>query len=578
MRYFTKFLLVTLILCFSITGVQAQTKAEKLDSLLSMYNEYKIVNGVVLVAENGEILLEKGYGYADFDTKTPVTPENQFRIGSVTKEFVSMVIMQLVEEGKINLDDPMTKYLPEYRHDTGDRITIRELLNHTSGIKSYTNVPGWWRDSTKFKFTKDHMIKYAHSGDLEFEPGTDYNYNNTGYYLLGIIAERVAGVPYEDLIVERIMKPVGMTHSGIEREDNPPSNRANGYNWIGIKLEDDPYFYMPNALGAGDIYSTAGDLYKWDRALYTEKLLPEQYKKMMWTPYLQQYGFGWVISNANGTGARDSSTLIWHTGGINGFNTMFARFVDEDRTVIILNNTGSTRLNEMTRNIRAILDGKEAEYPKQPVLFVLEKWLNDKGYAGTVDYFRNNIENIKEEYMVREGDINVYGYSAMQEEKNIDKALAIFEINVIAFPESFNPYDSYAEALMNKGENEKAIEYYKKSLELNPANEGAVTMLKKLGVDYDKPTDLTLSNEVLSRYTGKYQLAPTFFIEITVDGTQIFEQATGQQKFEIFPTTETDFYLKVVSARIVFKTDESGKVTGMTLYQGGQEIPGDKVE
>lgn len=573
------FLFITfLIFACTYSNVLSQSENDKLDELLSRYNEYNMLNGVVLVAENGEIILEKGYGYANFDTKTPVTPDNQFRIGSVTKQFVSLIIMQLISEGKMSLDDVITDYIPEYRKDNGDRITIRQLLNHTSGIKSYTNIPGWWQDSTKVKFSKEHMIKYAHSGDLEFEPGTKYNYNNTGYYLLAVIAERVAGVPYEELIEERILKPVGMTHSGIEREDNPPSNRALGYNWIGLKLEDDPYFYMPNAMGAGDMYSTAGDLYKWDRALYTDKLLPEEYKKQMWTPFLEGYGYGWVILNANGAGAADSSTMIWHTGGINGFNTMFARFIDEDRTIIILNNTGSTRLFEITTNIRKVLDGKEPEYPKKPFVTVLDGLFNEKGYRGTVDYFKANKDYLKKEYFLREGDINNYGYIIMLEEKDLDKALAIFEINTIAFPEAFNPYDSYAEALMTKGENEKAIENYKKSLELNPNNNNAVNMLKKLGVDYETQSDITLSNEILSKYIGKYQLAPAFYIEITVDDGRIFEQATGQDKFEIFPTSEKEFYLKVVAARIVFNVDETGKVKGMTLYQGGQEIPGEKVE
>lgn len=304
MRYFIKFLLVAFIICLS-TGLQAQTKAEMLDELLNKYNEYGIFNGSVLIADKTGIILKKGYGYADFDNRIKNTTETQFRMGSITKQFVATIIMKLVEAGKINLDDPLTKYIPEYRHDTGDRITIHQLLNHTSGIHSYTNVPGWWQDSTKFRFTKDHMIKYAHSGDLEFEPGTQYNYNNTGYYLLGVIAEKVSGIPYEQLLKEWIFEPAGMTSTGIEREENPPSNLAQGYVPQGMNFVKDEYFYMPNALGAGDVYSTVEDMYKWDRLLYGDEFVSKDAKKKMWHPYLEDYGYGWVIMNENADEPRE---------------------------------------------------------------------------------------------------------------------------------------------------------------------------------------------------------------------------------------------------------------------------------
>ena len=262
-----------------------------------------------------------------------------------------------MEEGKIGLNDPITKYIPEYRKDTGDSVTIHQLLNHTSGIRSYTNIPGWWMDSTKYKFSKDHMIKYAHSGDLEFAPGTDYSYNNTGYYLLAIIAERAAGVPYELLLRQRIFDPAGMDRTGVEREEFPPPNLAQGYLRSGLTFVKDDYFFMPNALGAGDVYSTVGDLYKWDRALNTDEFLSNISKERMFTPYINEYGYGWVITTLPDYDEGDSTTLIFHTGGINGFNTMFARLVEEDKTVIFVNNTGPTSLFNILRNVATVMDG-----------------------------------------------------------------------------------------------------------------------------------------------------------------------------------------------------------------------------
>jgi CubicO group peptidase (beta-lactamase class C family) len=579
MKIFTiKCLLLFTLLLSPVSLLDAQTMAERLNQLMKEYNSNEIFNGSILIADSSGIILEKGYGFANLDENIENTAQTQFRIGSVTKQFVATVIMQLAEEGKIDLSDPITKYLPEYRKDTGDSVTIHQLLNHTSGITSYTNIPGWWRDSTKYRFSKDHMIKYAHSGDLEFPPGTDYSYNNTGYYLLGVIAERVSGVPYELLLRQRIFDPAGMNRTGVEREEFPPPNLAQGYLRNGLSFVKDDYFYMPNALGAGDVYSTVGDLYKWDRALYTDEYLSSVSKQRMWTPYLNEYGYGWVITKVPNTDTLEKSTLIFHTGGINGFNTMFARLVDEDKTVIFVNNTGPTSLFNMLRNIVLVMDGKEPLKVRKPFLPELERLILAKGNEEAVEFFKENKDSIKSEYILDESAINLRGYQVLEEEINTDKAIAIFKINIEAFPESFNVYDSMGEAYMKKGDNQKAIEFYNKSLSINPGNSNAIEMLKKLGEDIDTPQEIKLKNEDLVKYEGRYQLAPNFFIEITVSEDRIFEQASGQAKYEIFPITEIDFILKIVDAKIKFLVSETGIVKGLTLFQNNQSMVGEKVD
>ena len=185
-------------------------------------------------------------------------------------------------------------------------------------------------------------------------------------------------------------------------------------------------------------------------------------------------------------------------------------------------------------------------------------------------------ESENENYDFSEQQLNTLGYMYLRA-GDVDKALAIFKLNIDAYPNAFNPYDSYAEALMEKGDNENSIKYYKKSLELNPANTNGIEQLKKLGVEY-KANEIKIDNSILSGYAGEYQLFPNFVITVRVDGNKIFAQATGQQEFEIFPSSETKFYYKVVNAQIGFIKDEEGNFNKLILYQNNREMPGERIK
>jgi len=194
----------------------ALDKAAQIDSLLRLYHLYGMFNGSALVAESGKVIYKKGFGLANMDWNIPNAPDTKFRIGSITKQFAAMLIMQLVEKGKIKVDGKITDYLPDYRKDTGDRVTIHHLLTHTSGIPSYTGLPGFWSDSTRNPYALEYVVKNFCSGNLEFEPGAKYVYNNTGYYLLGAIIEKVSGKPFAEVLTENILKPLQMQNTGVE--------------------------------------------------------------------------------------------------------------------------------------------------------------------------------------------------------------------------------------------------------------------------------------------------------------------------------------------------------------------------
>jgi CubicO group peptidase (beta-lactamase class C family) len=554
----------------------SQDKAEKIDDLLKRYSEYGLFNGSALVAEDGKVIFKNGYGYANMEWKVPNTSDTKFRIGSISKQFTATIIMQLVQEGKIKLDGKIIDYLPDYRKDTGEKVTIHQLLNHTSGIFPYTSMPNVWSDSLRNHYEEDYMIKHFHSGDLQFEPGTKFAYNNTGYYLLGAIAERVTGKKFGELLEERIFKPLGMTNTASENDGVVVNKKANGYLKFGKTYTMDPYFYMPNAMGAGQMYSTVEDMVKWDQALYSDKILSEESKEKMFTPYLSNYGYGWGIAIDTIKGTNEITKITAHSGGINGFNTLFIRLLKNKQMIAIFSNAGNAPLNEMAGEIINILYDQKYKYPKRPILDVIADVIYKRGIDAGIEQYRKLKETKNENYDFSEQQLNTLGYMYLRS-GDIDKALAVFNLNIDAYPEAFNPYDSYAEALMTKGDNENAIKYYKKSLEINPGNTNGIEQLKKLGVEY-KANEIKIDNSILSGYAGEYQLFPNFVITVRVDGNKIFAQATGQQEFEIFPSSETKFYYKVVNAQIGFIKDEEGNFNKLILYQNNREMPGERIK
>lgn len=574
----TTYLISVLIISFlSLCSISfTQDKAQKIDDLLKKYNEYGLFNGSALVTENGKVIFKKGYGFANMEWKVPNTPDTKFRIGSISKQFTATIIMQLVEEGKIKLDGKLTDYLPNYRKDTGDKVTIHQLLNHTSGILPYTGMPNVWSDSLRNHYDQDYMIKHFHSGDLQFEPGTQFSYNNTGYYLLGIIAEKVTDKKFGQLLKERIFTPLEMTNTGSEDDEVVIDKKASGYLKFGKSFRLDPYFYMPNALGAGHMYSTVEDMVKWDQALYTNKILSEESKEKMFTPYLANYGYGWGISTDSIKGTNEITKVTQHSGGINGFNTLFIRLLKNKQMIAIFSNAGNAPLNEMAGEIINILYNQKFNYPKNPISNVIADVIDKDGIDAAINKYRSLKETENDNYDFSENQLNTLGYSYLQNGA-VDIALAVFKLNIEAYPKAFNPYDSYAEALMTIGDNEEAIQYYKKSLEINPGNTNGIDQLKKLGVEY-KAEELKIDNSVLSKYAGQFQLAPSFIITIRVDGNKIFAQATGQSEVEIFPSSETKFYLKVVNAQIEFVKNDEGDFNKLILFQNNREMPGERIK
>jgi len=244
---------------------------------------------------------------------------------------------------------------------------IHQLLNHTSGIPSYTGLPNFLQEVSRNPFSVSDFVKKFASGDLEFEPATKWNYTNSGYFLLGAIVERVTGKPYEQVLKERIFDPVGMKSTGYDHHETILPKRAAGYEKRPGGFVNAPYLDMALPYAAGSLYSTVEDLYLWDQALYTEKLLSPQLKELMYKPGMSNYAYGWVVRKAP-LGAQDEPvTIIEHRDGINGFNTLISRMPESKNLIVLLNNTGGTKLGEMFQKIAGILFGEPYKAPVRDI-------------------------------------------------------------------------------------------------------------------------------------------------------------------------------------------------------------------
>lgn len=557
----------------------AQTKTTQLDELLNKYTEYGQFNGSVLVADHGKVIYKKGFGLANREWDIPNAPDTKHRLGSITKQFTAMLIMQLVAEGKLDLQATVSKYLPDYSNVNGDKITIHQLLNHTSGTPNYTSFPNFFKELSRNPYTPTEMVRMYADSILDFTPGERFSYSNSGYITLGAIIEKVTGKSYEEVLQEKIFTPLKMNNSGYDHHNTILKKRAAGYEMKGSKPENAPYIDMSTPYAAGSMYSTVEDLFIWDQALYTEKLLPKKYRDMMYEKYVpafgQYYGYGWSVGYFPVGNTKDSTEIIGHGGGINGFNTLITRMPKEKSTIILLNNTGRAPLEDITIAINGILHGATYDLPKQSLANLVYKEIIDKELKAGLAFYEKNKDS--KEYSKSESEMNTMGYTLLQAGKK-KEAEAIFKLNMEAFPKSANVYDSYAEALMEQGKNELAIANYKKSIELNPGNQNGIDMLKKLGVETEGIVkDVTVPDAVLETYVGNYELKPGFVLTVTKEGSQLKAQATGQRDFEIFPKTETEFYVKVVAAQITFNKNSAGVVESLTLFQGGQEIVGKKI-
>jgi len=350
-----------LIALFVAFGLPVSGKTDQIDDYIMAQVRQLHIPGVSLaIVRDGRTIKAQGYGFANIELKAPATKDTVYEIGSNTKQFTAAAIMMLVEEGKVRLEDPITKYFPE-APQTWRGITIRHLITHTSGIQNHVAVPRWldvFRTNLAFETTptRDDLLKMFFKLPLEFQPGETWAYDNTGYYLLGIVIEKASGKSYWQFLDERIFKPLGMTATRSTDPQPIVPNRASGYEWKNDHFENRPVLLPAIGFSAGSLLSTVEDTVKWDGALYGEKLLKKSSLDQMWTATMAKdgadapfnYGFGWFIDSYHG------HRLVQHSGGTPGFSSVIYRFLDDKLTIIILTNHSDRIVDQLAIDLADI--------------------------------------------------------------------------------------------------------------------------------------------------------------------------------------------------------------------------------
>ncbi|MBK8517277.1 MAG: serine hydrolase [Saprospiraceae bacterium] len=532
----------------------AQTIADKqlttkFDQLLSDKFKSNETGGTALVARKGQIIYKKAFGMANLELNIPMQTENVFRIGSITKQFTAIAILQLMEQGKLDLQDDITKFIPDYPTH-GHKITIEHLLTHTSGIQSYTGMKDFDAISRLDK-KPEELIAYFKNQPMEFAPGTKWNYNNSGFFLLGYIIEKVTGKTYPEYVEEKIFKTLGMTQSYYGSDSKIIKNRASAYSKVESGFVNAEPLSMTLPYSAGSLQSTVEDLFKWNQAVHSYKLVNKENLDKAFTSYIladgkkTNYGYGWSLGNIQG------SPTIEHGGGIPGFLTMGIYLPVEDVFVAVFSNCDCNGPDDVTAKLAALTIGKPYEYREfkvdssvqQKLTGVYEKEGSDEQrFISFKDNQLSSQRNRGEKYKL----------------KPYAKDKYFFESNMTTI-EFVKNQSGDVEKLIVKGR--QPDEFWIKSNKPIP-------LIMEIDVD----------ETILDTYVGDYELEPNFILTVTKEKNRLMTQATGQGKIEIFAETETKFFVKVMDAQLEFIKGVSGKVEKLILTQGGRKMDAKKIK
>ena len=478
-------LLALTLLMSCRTAPEPDPIAKRIDELMTAYHKAERFDGAVLAADGNGILYQNGFGMANREFGVANRPEFIFNLASITKTFTAVLTLRLVEEGKLRLDQTVSGLLPWYRSDIGGRVTVHHLLTHSSGIPNFLQLPGFYPDRARDPMTDlEQFIKDNCSRDLQFEPGTAFAYNNSGYLILSAIIQKITGLSYEGALKKYILEPCGMTHTGVDKNALIIENKVTGYTRRPDgSFEVAPYWDRSWTDAAGQMYSNVFDMLKYHEALLSDKLLSAESKAKMFQPYFPafgdaHYGYGWTIREVPGKDGRPLQVQS-HEGGIHGINTYFCRIAETGQVVVLLNNTQDTPGKEISNAIFAILNGTEYALPKKPVTFELMRRADRSGMKEALAWFDKVRAEAPGSYDFAERPLNSMGYVLLREGR-LDDALAIFEKNVELYPGSPNVHDSLAEALLAKGDKAAAILHYRRVLELEPGNTAARKKLEEL--------------------------------------------------------------------------------------------------
>jgi len=528
---------------------------EVIDGIFGRIVKEDYPGAAVLVAKEGKVIYRKAFGLASVENKTPVTPETRFRIGSITKQFTAAAVLRLREQGKISLDDKLSKFVPDFPR--GDEVTIHHLLTHTSGIHSYTNKPDFARTVT-VPIQADELIQSFKNDPYDFNPGQRWLYNNSGFFLLGYIIEKITGESYADHLRKTFFEPLGMKSTGVHNSTDIIEHEAYGYSWTDGRVRKAVNWDMSRAGGAGALYSTVDDLLLWNEALFGGKLIGEANLQAAETPVItaedkekskeEGYGYGLMISKLRGL------RVVGHGGGLQGFSSYLMAVPEERFTVVVLCNsapaTPEMSPNGLATEITELCLGEKMQARVVPAMDSSVSSSTYPDYVGKYDYGSAILT------VTQQGSQLFAQLSGQPRAEIFPKAKDLFFWKVVEAEVTFVRDD--------KGRVTKAV-HRQNGQTINAPR-------------FDQPEAVKADGATLEALVGKYDYGSGAIMTVTREGDRLFAQLTGQPKFEIFAKSESEFFWKVVNAQVRFVKDTNGKVTKAIHRQGGAVIQAPRVE
>ena len=506
--------------------------------------------GLALLAKRGdEVLYNQGFGLADLAHHAPVTPDTKFRIGSVTKNFTAAAILKLCDEGQLSVDDPLSKYLPDFPR--GDEVTIAQLMNHTSGIYSYTSAPDFF-SNVRLGTDEASWIKTFQDRPFDFAPGSKWSYNNSAYFLLGHLVSKISGKPYGQYLEETFFQPLGMEATGVHDPTTVLRHEAYGYSFTPSGFEKALDWDMSKAGGAGALYSTTGDLARWTSALFAGQVISDESLAAAVSPTIlangenTHYGFGWFIDTHRGL------PRYSHGGGLQGFSSHLAYYPEQDFTVVVLHNALPTAPGMDT----AALSQKIAE------TFLSNQMTDpaDRPIDATV-----SVETMKK--YVGQYD---YKSAVMTVSLENDQLFAQitgqprFEIYP-ASPTTFflKAVEAEMQFQLDEGGNVTGVRHKQGPTEF-------------IAEQLPERKEVELAADILDRHVGDYEMGVLGKMQIKRSGKQLQAKLASQPSLAIFPTSENEFFYKIVPATITFSDLKDGVSQTIILKQAGQTFTGSR--
>ncbi|TMU57355.1 serine hydrolase domain-containing protein [Flagellimonas algicola] len=531
-------------ICIPIIGLMSlltlgQDHIAALDTIFLSEQDPTGPGKVVLVAKNGNIIYKKATGKANLELDINMETDFVFRIGSISKQFTAFAILKLAEEGRLSLQDEISKYISDYPVH-GHTITLEHLLTHTSGITNYTNLPKFDGNARRKDLSPKELIDFFKDEPMDFVPGEKHQYSNSGYILLGYVIEQVSGMGYAEYLREKFFEPLNMQNTSYDLTPKLVNNRIPGYQYRRGGYENSDYLSMTLPYAAGSLLSTTEDLFIWNKAVMNDLLLSKESRYMAHSAYMLKsgnkvdYGLGWRLGNVQG------KPSINHGGLVNGFTSYATYLPDEQIFVVVLSNCDCTQsLNVLASKMAATVMGSPYNFKKIK--------MSPKRLRAFQGIYRS--EN-GEERTIRYEDGRLLHFNKGGQKSQLQP----LEKN------KFQLNESLIRLEFEKGPSGKAQGFVMKSLN-SPTNwlktNDRITSFESISLPLD----------VLDRYLGEYRLSKGRIFKVVMEGKKLFGQMGGNRE-EIIPLNRERFFAKNIDALLLFDFDEEDTVKGLTIVQG----------